>query len=110
MSDLQEKLDKFKANAVEQLNAAGESDIDDALLTKLVDNLKLVIDNQDARSVAGSDPAELETVRKNFVVKKLGIDDKDQGTAAVKAVAEKMSGSHTKNRAAFYYLVQKALG
>ena len=109
MSDLKEKLAKFKANAEEQLATAGESNIDDALLSKLVDNLKLVIDNQDARSVAGSDPSELETVRKNFVVKKLGIDDKEKGTAAVNAVAEKMSASRTKNRAAFYYLVQKEL-
>ena len=109
MSELDEKLAKFKANAEEQLAAAGETNIDDELLSQLVKNLRLVIDNQDARSVAGSDPAELETVRKNFVVKKLGIDDKDKGSAAVSAVAEKMSGSHTKNRAAFYYLVQKAL-
>jgi len=51
----------------------------------------------------------METVRKNFVVKKLGIDDKEKGAAACAAVAEKMSGSRLKNRAAFYYLVQKAL-
>ena len=109
MSELAEKLAKYKANAEEQLATAGETNIDDALLSQLVDNLKLVIDNQDARSVAGSDPSELETVRTNFVVKKLGINDRDKGTSAVKAVAEKMSGSHNKNRAAFYYLVQKAL-
>jgi len=109
MSEMEEKLAKFKANAEEQLAAAGESSIDDDLLSKLVNNLKLVIDNQDARSVAGSDPSEMETVRKNFVAKKLGIDDKERGAAAVSAVAEKMSGSHIKNRAAFYYLVQKAL-
>ena len=109
MSELNEKLAKFKANAEEQLAAAGETSIDDELLSKLVNNLKLVIDNQDARSVAGSDPSEMETVRKNFVVKKLGINDKDKGAAAVASVAEKMSGSHIKNRAAFYYLVQKAL-
>ncbi|MEE9421756.1 MAG: DUF2853 family protein [Gammaproteobacteria bacterium] len=109
MSDLAEKLAKFKANAEEQLAAAGETNIDDDLLSQLVNNLKLVIDNKDALAVAGSDPSEMETVRANFVVKKLGIDDKDKGTAAVSAVAEKMSGSHMKNRAAFYYLVQKEL-
>lgn len=109
MSEMEQKLAKFKANAEEQLAAAGETNIDDALLSTLVNNLRLIIDNQDARSVAGSDPAELETVRKNFVAKKLGIDDKDKGTAAVTAVAEKMSGSRIKNRAAFYYLVQKEL-
>ena len=109
MSDIEEKLAKFKANAEEQLAAAGETNIDDALLSTLVNNLKLVINNKDALAVAGSDPSEMETVRVNFVVKKLGVDDKEKGAAAVSSVAKKMAGSHMKNRAAFYYLVQKAL-
>ena len=109
MSELEDKLAKYKANAEEQLTKAGETNIDNDLLDTLVNNLKLVIDNKDARTVAGSDDSEMETVRKNFVVKKLDINDKDKGSAAVLAVAAKMSGSHMKNRAAFYYLVQKAL-
>ncbi len=109
MSELEEKLAKFKANAEEQLTEAGETNIDDALLSKLVNNLKLVINNKDALAVAGSDPSEMETVRANFVVKKLGIDDKEKGASAVSVAAEKMAGSRMKNRAAFYYLVQKAL-
>jgi hypothetical protein len=51
----------------------------------------------------------METVRKNFVVKKLGIDDQEKGSAAVTAVAKQMADSRMKNRAAFYYLVQKSL-
>jgi len=107
MSELKEKLAKFKAEAESQLAAAGETSLDDALLSKLVNNLKLVIDNRDALSVAGSDPKEMETVRRNFVVKKLGIDDEDKGKALCKEVAEQMSDSRLKNRAAFYYLCQK---
>lgn len=72
--------------------------------------MRLVIDNKDALSVAGSDPSEMETVRKNFVVKKLGVDDKEKGAAAVEGVAAKMKDSRMKNRAAFYYLLQKELG
>lgn len=109
MSDLKEKLAKYKAEALAQLEKAGETDIDDALLSKLVDNMKLVIDNKDALSVAGSDPSEMETVRKNFAVKKLGYEDRDSATAAIQKVAEQMKDSRMKNRAAFYYLVQKAL-
>ncbi|MEE9332829.1 MAG: DUF2853 family protein [Granulosicoccaceae bacterium] len=109
MSDLEQKLAKYKADAQAQLEKAGETDIDDALLSKLVDNMKLVIDNRDALAVAGTDPSEMETVRKNFAVKKLGIDDRDKATAAIQGVAEKMKDSRMKNRAAFYYLVQKAL-
>jgi len=109
VSDLEQKLAKFKADAEAQLATAGESNIDDELLSKLVDGLKLVIDNKDALAVAGSDPSEMETVRRNFVVKKLGIDDQAKGAAVVTEVAKKMSASRMKNRAAFYYLVQKAL-
>ena len=36
MSEQAEKLAKFKANAEEQLAAAGETNIDDELLSKLV--------------------------------------------------------------------------
>ena len=51
----------------------------------------------------------METVRKNYVVKKLDITDQEKGAAAVTAVAKQMADSRMKNRAAFYYLVKKAL-
>lgn len=108
MSDQEAKLQKFKDEAISQLEKAGETNIDDALLSTLVNNLKLVIENRDALYVAGSDPSEMETVRKNFVVKKLRVTDQDKGKDAVSAVAKKMADSRMKNRAAFYYLVQKA--
>lgn len=110
MSELNAKLAKFKAEATAQLEKAGVTEIDDALLSKLVNNLKLVIDNKDALSVAGSDPKEMETVRRNFLVKKLGVDDEEKGKAICADVAKQMSDSRMKNRAAFYYLCQKQLG
>lgn len=106
----EEKLASFKAEAEEQLKKAGVSDIDDALLSERVAAMKLVINNRDALYVAGTDPSELETVRKNFIVKKLGVEDKAKGEATCKAVAEKMKDSRMKNRAAFYYLCAKELG
>ena len=109
MSELADKLAKVKSKAVEQLTACGVTDIDNDLLDTLVGRLKLIVDNKDAMLVSGTDPAELETVRKNFVVKKLEITDVDKGAAAVKKVAEQMSAVKMKNRAAFYYLVQKEL-
>jgi len=110
MSEQAEKLAKYKAEAEEQLKAAGESNIDDALLTERATALRVLMNNRDALYVAGTDAAELETVRKNFIVKKLGVQDKAKGEATCKAVAEKMKGSRMKNRAAFYYLCAKALG
>lgn len=109
MSELQEKLAKLKTQATNQLNECGVNDIDNELLDKLVNNLRLIVDNKDALLVSGADPSELETVRKNFVVKKLGIEDKDKAMGAIEGVAKQMSGIRMKNRAAFYYMVQKAL-
>jgi len=110
MSGQKEKLAKYKVEAEEQLAKAGVSNIDDELLSKLVNNLKLLMDKKDALSVAGSDPKEMETVRKNFIEKKLGIDDKEKGAAICTDVAKKMADSRLKNRAAFYYLCSKHEG
>ena len=109
MSELAEKLAKLKSQAESQLKDSGVSNIDDALLDKLVNNLRLIVDNKDAILVSGTDPVELETVRKNFAEKKLGVTDKDKAMAAITKVADKMSGIRMKNRAAFYYMVQKEL-
>ncbi len=109
MSELAEKLAKLKEHAVSQLESCGVSDIDHDLLDTLVGRLRLIVDNKDATLVSGADASELETVRRNFVVKKLGIEDKDKAMKAIQGVADKMSSIRMKNRAAFYYLVQKAL-
>lgn len=109
MSTLEEKLAKYKATATKQLTDAGIKKIDDAKLDVLVNRMKTMIDNKDATLVSTSDAAELETVRKNFVVKKLEVKDKDKGNEAINAVATKMKGVKNKNRAAFYYLVQEEL-
>ncbi len=109
MSELADKLAKLKAQAVSQLNDCGVSNIDNDKLDTLVGRLRLIVDNKDAILVSGTDPSELETVRKNFVVKKLGIEDKDKAMTAINAVAVQMKGIRLKNRAAFYYLVQDKL-
>jgi hypothetical protein len=110
MSDKAEKLAQLKAQAVKQLKECGCSNPNDSKLDTIVNRFKLIVDNKDAILVSGQDPAELETVRRNFVMKHLGVDDKDKGTAGVQKVADKMSGIRMKNRAAFYYLVQEELG
>lgn len=102
---------KLREHAVAQLSEAGVSNIDNGRLDTIVGRLKTIAANKDATLVSGSDPAELETVRKNFVEKHCGVSDKDKGAAAVSAVAEQMGGAgiKMKNRAAFYYLVEDKL-
>ncbi|PCJ63920.1 MAG: hypothetical protein COA58_14915 [Bacteroidetes bacterium] len=109
---MSEAVAKLREQAVAQLNEAGVSSINNSKLDTIVDRLKTIAGNRDAVLVSGTDPAELETVRKNFVEKHCGVSDKDKGAAAVSAVAEQMGGAgiKMKNRAAFYYLVEEKLG
>ena len=110
MSELADKLAALKSTAVSQLNECGVSNIDHDKLDGYVNSLKSMVDNKDATLVSGTDESELETVRRNFVEKKLGVNDKDKAMGAIKAVAGKMSAIRMKSRPAFYYLVQKELG
>ena len=110
MSERAEKLAKFIAKAESQIQEAGHSSIDSNLVSEIAGRFKMMLDNKDAMLVSGTDPSELETVRKNFVEKKLGVTDKDQAMNAIQKVAGQMSGIKMKNRAAFYYMVQKELG
>lgn len=63
----------------------------------------------DSMFVAASDKKELETVYKNFIVKKCGADEK-KGQKALEAAVEKFSGVRKKYRGAFYYFLAKKLG
>jgi len=110
MSDLNEKLAKLKETAVSQLNECGVSNIDHDTLDGYVNSLKSMVNNKDATLVSGSDESELETVRRNFVEKKLGVTDKDRAMSAINSAASKMSGIRMKCRPAFYYLVKEELG
>ena len=58
-----------------------------------------------------SDPKELETVKQNFLMKKLGLEDGGYLDDAIALVAEKMGKTNrVKYRAIFYYLLVKELG
>ena len=84
-------------------------EVDESFLEIIVKNLGPSIYKKDAELVSCSDPKELDTVRKNFLMKKLGLeDDKDVLDAAIKDVCEELKGTSKKYRAIFYYrLAQK---
>ena len=63
----------------------------------------------DSMFVAASDKKELETVYKNFVVKKCAAVDEKKGRKAIQTTVEKMSGVRKKYRGAFYYILAKKL-
>lgn len=104
-----DQLAILKKTAVKQLNECGVSNIDHDKLDGYVNSLKSMAFNQDATLVSGKDPSELETVRRNFAEKKLGVTDKDKAMAAINNIVDKMSGIRMKSRPAFYYLLQDEL-
>ena len=76
------------------------------LLTKVTVGCGPSIYNADAATVAGSQPSELETVKKNFLIGKLGLSDAPELDAAIDAVMEKYGRSNpNKYRVVVYYLL-----
>lgn len=84
---------------------------DMALLTKVTIGCGPSIYNADASTVSGSDPAELATVKKNFLMKKLGLGDGPKLDEALDAVMTTYGKSNrNKYRAVVYYMLAKHFG
>ena len=104
------KFDDCLADFKKQLSGIGVS-YDEALLTKVAKGLGPSIYNRDSSTVAGSDKSELDRVKTNFLIKKLGLSDGPALDSAIQDVIKQI-GSSTKNkyRAVVYYLLVKKLG
>ena len=96
---MEEKLQGYK----DMLKDLGCS-VDNELFDAIVKPLKGILGNPDACFVAATDESEMNTVKKNFVEKKLGVTG-DAADAAVAAVAAQMKGINKKPRVVFYYLL-----
>jgi len=81
------------------------------LLTKVTIGCGPSIYDADASTVAGSQPGELETVKKNFLIKKLALSDGPELTAAIdKAIETYGKSERNKYRAVIYYMLTKHFG
>ncbi|MGX0978660.1 hypothetical protein ACSSVY_004400 [Roseovarius sp. MBR-51] len=86
-----------------------EPDLD--LLTKVTIGCGPSIYNADSSTVAGSDASELETVKNNFLVKKLGLTESPALMEAIqKAIQTYGKSERNKYRAVIYYLLVKHFG
>jgi len=86
-----------------------EPDMD--LLTRVTIGCGPVIYNADSSTVASSDPAELETVKTNFLMRKLGLTDGPGLMDAIDAVIDTYGRSErNKYRVVVYYLLVKHFG
>jgi hypothetical protein len=81
------------------------------LLTKVVMGLGPSIYNADSETVAASQPGEIETVRNNFLIGKLGLPDGPELDTAIDTVMERYGRSErNKYRAVVYYLLTTHFG
>ena len=81
------------------------------LLTKVTIGCGPSIYNADSSTVASSDASELETVKNNFLIKKLGLKDGPDLMAGIDKVIETYGKSNrNKYRAVIYYLLTKHFG
>ncbi len=107
MSKRDELIAKYAADLKEKCGVNADMD----LLTKVTIGCGPSIYNADASTVSGSDESELATVKNNFLIKKLGLSEKDDLDGAINAVIEKYGKSNrNKYRAVVYYLLTKHFG
>lgn len=106
MSKFDEKVEKYTDHMKEALGMTPDAD----LFRAVTKGCGPSIYNRDSETVAASDPSEVETVKKNFVMKKLGVTDEAVADAAIAKVLEAYKGSRSKYRAVVYYMLTKELG
>jgi hypothetical protein len=102
MSKRDELIQKYAADLKDKCGVNVNMD----LLTKVTIGCGPSIYNADAATVAGSQQEELDTVKNNFLIKKLGLSDGAALDAGIDAVMEKYGRSNkNKYRAVVYYLL-----
>lgn len=105
------KRDDLIAQYADDLKNKIGVDPDMDLLTKVTIGCGPSIYDADASTVASSQVSELETVKQNFLIKKLGLSDGpelDEGIA--KVVDAYGSSERNKYRAVVYYMLTKHFG
>lgn len=86
-------------------------EVDSDLLSKVTKGLGPSIYNVDSSKVSCSDKTELDRVKTNFLMKKLGLADGEALDAALQEVCGTFGSSNrNKYRALFYYLLVKKFG
>lgn len=107
MSKRDELIEKYAADMKKKCDIDPDMD----LLTKVTIGCGPSIYNKDSSTVSSGDPSEIERVKKNFLIKKLGLPDGQELDAGIDAVMEKYGKSNrSKYRAVVYYLLTKHFG
>ena len=105
------KRDELIAKYADDLKNKCGLDPDMDLLTAVTIGCGPSIYNDDSSTVASSQESELETVKNNFLIKKLGLaDGPDLDAGIQKAVDTYGASERNKYRAVFYYMLVKHFG
>lgn len=104
MSKRDELIEKYAADIKDKFDESADMD----LLKKVTVGLGPSIYNLDSSKVSGGDEKELETVKNNYLIKKLGLADGPELEASIKTVMDKYGSSNkNKHRAVVYYMLCK---
>ena len=104
MSKRDDLIVKYAADLKEKCGVTADMDF----LTKVTIGCGPSIYNRDSSTVSGSSETEIETVKNNFLIKKLGLSDGPALDSAIAAVLDQYGKSNrTKYRAVVYYLLAK---
>lgn len=107
MSKRDELIAKYAADLRNDCGVQPDMD----LLTKVTIGLGPSIYNDDASTVAGTQESELETIKNNFLINKLGLSAGDDLDGAISKALETYGLSNrNKYRAVVYYLLTKHFG
>ena len=102
MSAREELIVKYAADLKYKCGVNPDMD----LLTKVTIGCGPSIYNDDSATIAESQQTELDTVKNNFLIKKLGLKEEPELDAAIDAVIEKYGRSNrNKYRVVVYYLL-----
>jgi hypothetical protein len=102
------KRDDLIAKYADDLRSKCKMEPDMALLTKVTIGCGPAIYDNDAQTVAATQPSEIQTIKKNFLMKKLGLKDGPELDAALDSVIETYGTSErNKYRAVVYYMLTK---
>ncbi|MDX1819446.1 MAG: DUF2853 family protein [Paracoccaceae bacterium] len=105
------KRDDLIAKYADDLKTKCGMQPDMDLLTKVTIGCGPAIYNADSSTVAGTQDGELETVKTNFLMKKLGLPDSPKLMEAIHAVLETYGKSErNKYRVVVYYMLTKHFG
>ncbi|MDD7886178.1 DUF2853 family protein [Flavivirga sp. 57AJ16] len=104
MSKRDELIAKYTADLKDKFGVHVDMD----LLTKVTIGCGPSIYNADSATVSGSDESELATVKNNFLIKKLGLNDSADLDKVIADVMDKYGQSNrNKYRVVVYYLLTK---